>query len=147
MLKHLLFWPVTGPLFLAEFSLGKVEGVVREELTDDTRIKAELMELQLKLELGDIDDDEYVAREADLMLQLRDIRHWREQFGMGVSGGPVRVQSEPREAEVVPDAAADVVSEDDARAAAAEDEAGEDRRPRVADPGGGADVELNLDWD
>jgi hypothetical protein len=34
ILKHLLFWPVTGPLFLIDFSLGKVEGVVREELTD-----------------------------------------------------------------------------------------------------------------
>ncbi|CAN5887560.1 hypothetical protein BH23GEM9_BH23GEM9_00860 [soil metagenome] len=145
LLKHLLFWPVTGPMFLAEFSLGKVEGVVREELTDDTRIKAELMELQLQLELGDIDDDEFVAREADLMLQLREIRVWREEFGMGVSGGPVRVQSQPRDAEVTPDDSAHVVSEEDARAAAAEDEA--DRASRVADPGGGASVEINLDWD
>jgi hypothetical protein len=143
-LKHLLFWPVTGPLFLAEFSLGKVEGVVREELTDDTRIKSELMELQLKLELGDIDDDQYLAGEAELMLQLREIRHWREQFGMGVSGGPVRVQAQPGE-EVQPDASADVVDEEDARASAAEDAA--DRAPRVADPGGGVDIDLNLDWD
>jgi hypothetical protein len=142
-LKHLLFWPVTGPLFLADFSLGKVEGVVREELTDDTRIKAELMELQLMLELGDIDDDQYVAMEGDLMLQLREIRHWREQFGMGVSGGPVRVQAQPGE-EVQPDESADVVSEDDARAAAAEDEV---RSPQVADPSGGVDIDLNLDWD
>jgi hypothetical protein len=149
-LKHLLFWPVTGPLFLADFSLGKVEGVVREELTDDTRIKAELMELQLKLELGDIDDDEYIAGEAALMQQLREVRHWREQFGMGVSGGPVRVQAQPRDAEVEPDASADVVSDDDARASAAEDavaEADGDRTPRVADPGAGADIELNFDWD
>jgi hypothetical protein len=145
LLKHLLFWPVTGPLFLAEFSLGKVEGVVREELTDDTRIKAELMELQLKLELGDIDDDEYVALEAGLMQQLREIRHWREQYGMGVSGGPVRVQSAPVETTVTPDDSAYVVDEDDARAAAAEDEV--DRAPKVADPGGGASIELNLDWD
>jgi hypothetical protein len=144
LLKHLLFWPVTGPLFLAEFSLGRVEGVVREELTDDTRIKAELMELQLQLELGDIDDDEYIAHEAALMQQLREVRRWREEFGMGVPGGLVRVQSEGREETVVPDAAADVVVEDDARAAAAEDEA--ERGPRVADPGS-ADVELNLDWD
>jgi hypothetical protein len=142
-LKHLLFWPVTGPLFLAEFSLGKVEGVVREELTDDTRIKAELMELQLMLELGDIDDDQYVAMEAELMLQLREIRHWREQFGMGVSGGPVRVQAQPGE-ELQPDASADVVNEDDARAAAAEDEV---RAPKVADPSGGVDIDLNLDWE
>jgi hypothetical protein len=141
LLKHLLFWPVTGPMFLAEFSLGKVQGVVREELTDDTRIKAELMELQLQLELGDIDDDEYVAREAAVMQQLREVRHWREHFGMGVSGGPVRVQSQPQEV-VEPDASADVVREEDARAAAAEDAV-----DRAADPGAAVDIELNLDWD
>ena len=91
LLKHLLFWPVTGPMFLTEFSLGKVEGVVREQLTDDQPIKEELLELQLLLESGEIDDDEYVEREARLMAALRDVRHWREEFGMGISGGPVRV--------------------------------------------------------
>lgn len=150
LLKHLLFWPVTGPLFLTEFSLNKVQGVVRDELTDDTRIKAELMELQLKLELGDIDDDEYVAAEANLMRQLREIREWREEFGMGVSGGPVRVQATREEETVAPDDSAEVVDDDDARAARAEedvDAGAAKREPRVADPGGGADIELNLDWD
>lgn len=156
LLKHLLFWPVTGPLFLTEFSMNKVQGVVRDELTDDTRIKAELMELQLQLELGDIDDDQYVAAEADLMLQLREIREWREEFGMGVSGGPVRVQGSRQDETVEPDDTADVVDDDEARSARAEEDvesAGEDaapdreRSPRVADPGGGADIEINLDWD
>jgi hypothetical protein len=149
LLKHILFWPVTGPLYLIDFSLGKVEGVVREELTDDTRIKAELMELQLKLELGDIDDEEYVRREADLMLQLREIRQWREEFGMGVSGGPVRVQA-PAPETVVPDDAADVVSDADARASKAEDDvaaADDERAPKVADVKGGATIEVNFDWD
>ena len=150
LLKHLLFWPVTGPLFLTEFSMNKVEGVVREELTDDTRIKGDLMELQLKLELGDIDDDQYIAMEAELMLQLREIRAWREQFGMGLSGGPVRVQRSDRDETVEPDDNANVVDDDEARAARAEDvvDAKEgDREPPVADAGGGADIELNLDWD
>lgn len=146
LLKHLLFWPVSGPLFLARFSMDKVQGVVRDELTDDSRIKAELLELQLQLELGDIDDDEYVRREAEIMAQLRDVRQWREEFGMGVSGGPVRVQgSEPS----VP-AADQVVDEDEARAAAAEDAveaAEEDGIPRVADPRGGVTIDLNLDWE
>ncbi len=102
LLKHLLFWPVTGPNFLMRFSLGKVEGVVREELTDDTAVKAELMELQLLLELGDIDDDEYVRREQLLMERLREIREWREQFGMSVSGGPVRVASDEAESDSEP---------------------------------------------
>lgn len=142
VLKHLLFWPVTGPLFLADFSLGKVEGVVREELTDDTRIKSELMELQMKLELGDIDDDQYVEMEAAIMLQLREIRHWREQFGMGVSGGPVRVQGSRPDEAVVPDEA--TADDEEARAGQTEDDA--DRQPRVAGTDG-ASVEINLDWD
>jgi hypothetical protein len=43
------------------------------------------------VELGDIDDAEYVRREAVLMQRLRDVRAWRERLGKGVSGGPVRV--------------------------------------------------------
>jgi hypothetical protein len=94
LLKHLLFWPVTGPTFLARFSLDKVQDTVRGELTDDERIKEDLLALQMELELGEIDDDEYVAREAELMLQLREVRQWREEFGMGVAGGPVRVRAD-----------------------------------------------------
>jgi len=94
LLKHLLFWPVTGPAFLAQFSLDKVQETVRGELTDDARIKEDLLALQMELELGEIDDEEYVEREAALMRQLREIREWREEFGMGVAGGPVRVRTE-----------------------------------------------------
>ncbi len=132
LLKHLLFWPYTGPKFLTEFSLRQVEGVVREELTDDSAVKADLLELQLQLELGDIDDDEYVVREAALMQRLREIRDWRERLGMGVSGGPVRVQRDP-----------DADAADPPGADAAEEPAG----PRLADPRGGVEVDLNLDWE
>ena len=100
LIKHLLFWPYTGPKFLFDFAMSKVEGVVREELTDDNAVKAELLELQLKLELGDITDEEYVEHEAALMQRLRAIREWKEEFGMGVSGGPVRMaapEEEPQE--------------------------------------------------
>src|SRR5688500_16343477 len=102
LLKHLRFWPVTGPLFLTEFALSKVEGVVKEQLTDDSTVKSELLELQLKLELGDITDAEYIEHEAALMKQLREIREWREQFGMGVAGGPVRVAQDAK-AELEPE--------------------------------------------
>jgi hypothetical protein len=94
LLKHLLFWPVTGPTFLARFSLEKVQGVVQEQLTDDTRVKEALLDLQLRLELGEIGDDEYVREEARLMEELREVRRWREEFGMGTRGGVVRVGGE-----------------------------------------------------
>jgi hypothetical protein len=124
ILKHLLFWPVTGPKFLIDFAVDQVEGVVKENLTDDSEVKAELMELQLLLELGDIDDDEYVRREAMLMQRFREIREWREQFGMGVSGGPVRVQA------------------DDAK----EPEPVEEKKPQVASSDQ-ATIDLHLDWE
>ena len=128
LLKHLLFWPVTGPKYLTEFSLEKVGEVVRDNLTDDTPIKEELLILQLKLESGEIDDDEYVREEARLMTALRDVRHWREQYGMGLSGGPVRVAENPKEeVEVV---------------RTGEDE--ESREPQVMS--GDAKVEISLNW-
>jgi hypothetical protein len=91
LISNILFFPVTGPVAGIRWALGKVQTVVEEELTDDAPVKQELMELQMLLELGDIDDAEYVRREAVLMQRLREVRDWRERFGKGVSGGPVRV--------------------------------------------------------
>ena len=143
ILKHLLFWPVTGPLFLARFSLEKVEGVVREQLTDDAAIKAELLELQLELELGEVDDATYAAREAALMRRLREVREWRERFGMGVSGGLVRVAA-PGEA--APDGPSGDVPAAQQPPAGEEAAGDENRAPRIADPRG-ASIEINLDWE
>ncbi len=91
ILSKLLFFPIAGPVAGIRWSLEKVQTVVETELTDDSAIKQQLMELQMLLELGDIDDAEYVAREARLMEQLREVRAWREHFGMSGPGGPVRV--------------------------------------------------------
>jgi hypothetical protein len=129
LLKHLLFWPVTGPEFLIKFSLGKVEDAAREQLTDDQSVKEELLALQMEFELGEVDDEGYVAREAELMQRLRDVRHWREQFGMGTGGGPVRVaRGEDEEA----------AGEEADDAAPAEP---------VLPSTEGASVEVNFDWE
>ena len=91
LLSNILFFPVTGPVAGIKWSLRQVAQVVDEELTDDTPIKQELMELQMQLELGDIDDAQYVRREAQLMARLREVREWRERLGKSNPGGPVRV--------------------------------------------------------
>ena len=130
ILKHLLFWPVTGPIYLAEFSMEKVQGVVRQELTDDHRIKEGLMDLQLRLEMGEIDDEESLREEAKFMAQLREVRHWQEQFGMGVRGGVVRV-AQDASAEAEPDA---------------EEEGEEDEGPKIASAEG-AEIDLSFGLD
>ena len=91
LISNVVFFPVTAPVAGIRWVLGKVQQVAEEELTDDTPIKQELMELQMLVELGEVDDAEYVAREADIMRRLREVREWRERLGKGVSGGPVRV--------------------------------------------------------
>jgi hypothetical protein len=136
LLKHLLFWPVTGPTYLARFSMEKVEGAVRTELTDDSSVKRDLMELQMRLELGDIDDDQYVEEEARIMARLRQVRHWREQFGMATAGGLVRVAEDAR----VDD------SEDPDDPDAADETEDDDKRPSVARPEQ-AEVDFVLGFD
>jgi hypothetical protein len=121
-LKHLLFWPVTGPTYLARFSLEKVQGVVQDQLTDEDRVKADLLDLQMRVELGEVDDEQYEIEEAALMAQLREVRRWREEFGMGTRGGLVRV-----------------ASDEDAKDAETETPG------RIV--GGGATLEISLDWD
>ncbi|MGH7664118.1 MAG: gas vesicle protein GvpG [Gemmatimonadaceae bacterium] len=91
ILTTLLFFPVTGPVKGIRWTLGHVQRVAEEELTDDSRIKQDVMELQLLLELGDIDDAEYARREAELMARFREVREWRERLGRPTTGGPVRV--------------------------------------------------------
>jgi hypothetical protein len=97
ILKHLLFWPVTAPIAGTKWSMNQVIKVVEEELTDDSVVKQDFMALQMKLELGEITDDEYVAEEAAIMARLREVRSWREKLGKSVAGGPVRVARGPGE--------------------------------------------------
>jgi hypothetical protein len=97
LLAKLLLLPITGPIAGIGWSLRQVQHVVEQELVDDSGIKAELMELQVLLELGEIDDAEYLRREARLMERLREVREWRERLGMAVSGGPVRVARGPED--------------------------------------------------
>jgi hypothetical protein len=98
ILSTILLAPFMGPVWGTRWTLEKVDRVVREELTDDTPIKEDLMALQLQLEMGEIDDPEYVRREAEIMQRLREVREWREKYGMSTSGGPVRVaESEEQE--------------------------------------------------
>jgi len=91
LLTNILLSPFLGPIWGTKWTLDKVDRAVREELTDDTPIKEDLMALQLRLETGEIDDAEYVRREKEIMQRFRDVREWREKLGMPTSGGPVRV--------------------------------------------------------
>ena len=57
-----------------KFVLGRVAAAVDSELNDDSRLREELLAAQMRLELGEIGDDEFRALEADLLARLREIR-------------------------------------------------------------------------
>jgi hypothetical protein len=97
LLKHALFWPVTGPIAGIQWSMNQVMKVVEEELTDDSLVKQDFMALQMKVELGEITDEEYAEQEAVIMARLREVRAWRERLGKAVAGGPVRVARDASE--------------------------------------------------
>src|SRR3954462_4993304 len=99
ILTNILLSPFLGPIWGTRWTLDKVDRVVREELTDDTPVKEDLMKLQMQLEMGEIDDAEYLRRETEIMQQLRSVREWREKLGMSTSGGPVRVAQDEDETE------------------------------------------------
>jgi hypothetical protein len=100
LLGHTVAWPVTGPAFLTRYSIETVRDSAVKELTDESSLRQELLELQLRLEEGRIDEETYVEEEADLMWRIRETRRWRERLGMSVQGGPVSMGREGDRVEV-----------------------------------------------
>jgi hypothetical protein len=56
------------------FVLDKVATVVDHELNDDTSLREQLLAAQMRVELGEMTQDEFEVFEADILARLRDIR-------------------------------------------------------------------------
>jgi gas vesicle protein GvpG len=56
------------------FVLDKVSTIAEQELNDPERQRERLLEAQLKLETGEIDDAEFKAIEADVFERIREIK-------------------------------------------------------------------------
>jgi hypothetical protein len=62
--------PVNG----FKFILGQIQKMADQELNDDSLIKDQLLELQMRYELEEVSDEEFKAREAELFARLRAIK-------------------------------------------------------------------------
>src|SRR6478609_10922188 len=60
------------------FVLDKVAAAVDTELNDDTALREQLLAAQMRVELGELTDEEFATFEADIVARLRDI-HARRQ--------------------------------------------------------------------
>jgi hypothetical protein len=56
------------------FVFDKIAAAVDTELNDDSALREQLLAAQMRLELGEIDDEEFAAIEADVLLRLREMR-------------------------------------------------------------------------
>ncbi|MBI1920352.1 MAG: gas vesicle protein GvpG [Geobacter sp.] len=74
LLDDLLLAPIKGVVWVAD----KIDEMVETELTDDSRVREELLELQMRLELDEITEDEYQQGETELMGRLEEIRKYKE---------------------------------------------------------------------
>jgi hypothetical protein len=56
------------------FVLDKVAAAADSELNDDTALREQLLAAQLRVELGEMTDDEFKTFERDILARLREIR-------------------------------------------------------------------------
>lgn len=70
LIDDLLLLPITG----IKFVLGQIQKVVDKELNDESVIKEQLLELELRREMEEISDEEYKEVEAELFARLRVIK-------------------------------------------------------------------------
>lgn len=64
------------------FVLDKVAAAAEQELNDDDALRQQLLDAQMRVELGEMSEKEFAAVEAGILARLREIRERRE-------GGPL----------------------------------------------------------
>ncbi|MDI6892490.1 MAG: gas vesicle protein GvpG [Actinomycetota bacterium] len=66
--------PVRGVAWVGS----KLKDTAEAELTDESKVQEELLELQMRFEMDEITEEEYEKKEAKLMEKLEAIRKYKE---------------------------------------------------------------------
>jgi hypothetical protein len=75
LIDSILLSPLKGVVWLGE----KLSGIAEKELSDTGRIKEDLMALQLRFELDQINEQEYNEREKELLDRLDAVTKAKEK--------------------------------------------------------------------
>jgi Gas vesicle protein G. len=70
LIDDLLLSPVNG----FKFILNQIQKMANQELNDDSVVKEQLLELQMRLELDEISEEDFAVQEAELFARLRVIK-------------------------------------------------------------------------
>ncbi len=63
------------------FVFDKIAAAVDTELNDETALRDQLLAAQMRVELGEMSEGEFVVFEADILARLREIRDRRQGAG------------------------------------------------------------------
>lgn len=67
-----------SPISLVAWVGEKLKEAAKTEQTDDSTVRGELLDLQIRLELGEIAEQEYLQRESELLKRLEEIQEYKE---------------------------------------------------------------------
>jgi gas vesicle protein GvpG len=74
------------------FVLDQVASAVDAEMNDEQSLRQDLLAAQMQLELGEMDEEEFVELERDILARLREIREEQQTGGaVSLSDGGVAV--------------------------------------------------------
>lgn len=77
MLLKLLALPVTGPIEGMLWLANKIDEQAEQEFYNEPAIRGKLMELELRYDMGEISEEEFMAVEEELLARLKIIRERR----------------------------------------------------------------------
>ena len=80
ILDDLLLLPLRLPVAGFNWIMKQIQTMANEELLNDQPWNERLIELQMRLELGEISEEEYAEQEAMVFQALREIRARKEEL-------------------------------------------------------------------
>jgi hypothetical protein len=78
---NLVTAPVLGPIRGVHCLAEKIVEAVESELLDEERVRGELLELQMRLDMGELTEEEYDRQEKVLVERLNAIRKAKAERG------------------------------------------------------------------
>ena len=79
LLTDILTAPVLGVPRMVHWVAKKLTEAAEQEQMDEGKLQGNLLELQIRYELGEIDDDEYAREETAILDRLSAIRRAKEE--------------------------------------------------------------------
>jgi hypothetical protein len=76
-LSKVLTFPFSAPVDTALWTARKLAERAEEIYYDDSPVRAALLELEMKLDLGEIDEETFEREETELLQRLKEIRDYK----------------------------------------------------------------------